>query len=110
MGQYIKNLPGINKLLLMVFPSLSIIFLISSSHCLSPFWPQGVQSKQDPEMNVFNEDLDPQRVMEEDAGHDYLETAEQVDKSVASLPDAERVAEEGGEMWQMEAEKWGGWE
>merc|ERR1711942_123246 len=106
MGKFIKNLPGIHKLLLMGFPLLSITFFISCSHCLSPFWPQGVQSKQDPEMNVFNEDLDPQRVMEEDAGHDYLETAEQVDKSVASLPDAERVVEEDGEMWQEDGERW----
>ena len=59
---------------------------------------------------MFNEDLDPERVMQEDAGHDYLETAEQVDKSVASLPDAERVVEEDGDMWQMKVEKWVGWE
>ena len=48
--------------------------------------------------------------MEEDAGQDYLETVEHVDRSVASLPDAERVVEEDGEMWQVDAERWGEWE
>ena len=62
-SQFIKNLPGIHELLLMVFPSLSIIFLISSSHCLSPFWPQGVQSKQDPEMVSVSDIKAIQRIL-----------------------------------------------